>query len=109
VKVEGLMSDDPQITVGRLMAMLMTAAEDERFGLETPVKFGVCDAVNLQIIDHVELVEMFDVDRATLAPTDAWLMFKAHHHPGTKPGDFYPGAAAEIDQDEGQEPPKTDE
>jgi hypothetical protein len=80
-------------TVRDLIAVLTEAATRLPAGLDTPVRFGICDGTDLHLLDDV------DVDVYTVHPQDPaddprhLLLARGHQHPG-RAGEVWRGAGA---------------
>lgn len=86
-------------TLHELIVGLTDMAGDAPAGMETVVRFGVCDGKNLQMLDHVDLDFMTEVDEGGTPKAAPFAIFKAHHHPGETPGPLWPGVASDVDDE----------
>ncbi|TDD60826.1 hypothetical protein [Actinomadura rubrisoli] len=88
---------DNATTIREVIAMLNTLAADLPEGMDTRVKFGICDGADLQMVDDVDLSHYTHVKDGR--PVEVFVMFRGHVHPEEEPGPRLRGAAAHVDEE----------
>lgn len=93
------MTEEPAgSNIREVLEQLVRIAERLPLGVDTPVKFGICDGVNLQMIDAVDVDHFATVDGGGEVK-ELFVMFKCHQHPGTSPGELLQGVTADLDEE----------
>lgn len=70
-------------------------------GLDTPIKLGVCDGRNVQMIDRVDVdVQTFYARMPDgFAPGEESVVIRGHHHAGEVPGELGLGVVEDPDEE----------
>lgn len=91
------MKDSDVTTIRDMIEALTELAATSPEGVDTQVEFGLCNGVDLQMFDKV------DVDHYTHVgddkPDRIFVMFRAHAHPGEEPGRQLRDAVADVDDE----------
>lgn len=86
-------------TIRDLIAALNELAEESPAGENTEVEFGICNGTALQMVDDIDVSHSTRVQADGLARVRVSVLFRAHVHPGEKPGELLRGVAADVDQE----------
>jgi len=84
-------------SVREFIERLSAAAADSPGGLDGPVELAICDGRDLQFIDRVDVGVWSTVNEN--ARLRAYVLIRAHYHPGDTPGRGTRGAAADADDE----------
>jgi hypothetical protein len=93
------LAPDGQTTVRTVLNALLEIAAGLPLGLDSRVEFGVCDGLNMQLLDNADLISYRKKapDGSEEADTLSVLL-RAHHH-GNAPGELMDGTAACGEED----------
>jgi hypothetical protein len=84
-------------SVREFIDRLSAAAADSPGGLDGPVELAICDGRDLQFIDRVDVSAWATVGET--ARLRSYVLIRAHHHPGERPGPLTHGAAVDADEE----------
>jgi hypothetical protein len=84
------LAPDGQTTVRTVLNALLEIAAGLPLGLDTQMEFGVCDGLNLQLLNNADLISYHKKAAAGGAEAGTLsVLLRAHHH-GKAPGEILP-------------------
>jgi hypothetical protein len=86
-------------TIGILIDGLTELAEMLPEGMETPVKFGICDGSGIQFVDKSDLGHWGHASLEDAQVREWFVLLRGHVHPGENPGQYSPGVADDVDRE----------
>ncbi|WP_019634698.1 hypothetical protein [Actinomadura atramentaria] len=89
--------EEKPTTLGEMAEMLRVLIDS--LGPETPVEFAVCDGTGLLIHDNVDIGPYQRFSGESGEAAGAFVMLRAHHHPGTSPGRRLTSPTADLDEE----------
>jgi hypothetical protein len=84
-------------TIRQAIEVLTELASTLPDGMETQVEFGLCNGVDLQMFDEIDVDHYTHVSEGK--PDRVFVMFRAHAHPGEEPGRQLRDATADVDEE----------
>lgn len=87
------------VTVRHLITALTESASRLPAGLDTPIRFGLCDGTDLHLIADVDVDVYTALPKDPAGDTERFLLVRAHQHPGGPAGPVWRGAASHADDE----------
>lgn len=84
-------------TIREMIEALVELAEESPAGADTDVEIGICNGTDLQMVDNIDVSHFTRVQDDK--PDRVFVMFRAHVHPGEKPGELLRDAVADVDDE----------
>lgn len=90
---------DAAVTVRHLITALTESASRLPAGLDTPVRFGLCDGTDLHLHTDVGVDTYTALPKDPAGDTERFLLVRAHQHPDSPAGQVWRGAASHADDE----------